>query len=60
MSFLLHLEDMNILNYFRFFFKGVLRPRPILWLFVHFSQKLQHIGDKEDTLLIGNIALEYH
>ena len=26
--------------------KGVLHPRPILWLFVHFSQKLQHIGDK--------------
>ena len=27
-------------------FKGVLYPRPILWLFVHFSQHLQHIGDK--------------
>ena len=26
--------------------KGVLHPRPIFWLFVHFSQKLQHIGDK--------------
>ena len=25
-------------------FKGVLPPRPILWL--HFSKKLQHIGDK--------------
>ena len=26
--------------------KGVLHPRPILWLFVHFYQKLQHIDDK--------------
>ena len=26
--------------------KEVLHPRPILWLSVHFSQKLQHIGDK--------------
>ena len=26
--------------------KGVLHPRPILWLFVYFSQKLQHTGDK--------------
>ena len=25
---------------------GVLHPWPILWLFVHFYQKLQHIGDK--------------
>ena len=28
------------------FFKGVLHPRPILRLFLHFSQKLQHIGNK--------------
>ena len=27
-------------------FKGVLHPRPILRLFVYFSQKLQQIGDK--------------
>ena len=27
-------------------FKGVLHPRQMLWLFVHFSQKLQLIGDK--------------
>ena len=26
--------------------KGVLHPRPILLLFVHFSQKLQHLGEK--------------
>ena len=26
--------------------KGVLHPWPILLLFMHFSQKLQHIGDK--------------
>ena len=26
--------------------KGVLHLWPILWLFMHFSQKLQHIGDK--------------
>ena len=25
---------------------GVLHPWPILWLFMHLSQKLQHIGDK--------------
>ena len=27
-------------------FKGVLHPWPILWLFMHFSQKLQYIGDR--------------
>ena len=33
---------------------------------MHFSQKLQHIGDKKDMILIGNIprnlftALEFH
>ena len=27
-------------------FKGVLHPRPIFWLFEHFSQKLQHMADK--------------
>ena len=26
--------------------KGVLHPWPVLWLFIHFSQKLQHIGNK--------------
>ena len=26
--------------------KGVLHPRPVFWLFMHFSQKLQHIGSK--------------
>ena len=26
--------------------KGVLHPRPVFWLFMHFSQKLQHIGGK--------------
>ena len=26
--------------------KGVLYPRPVFWLFMHFSQKLQHIGNK--------------
>ena len=26
--------------------KGVLHSWPILWLFMHVSQKLQHIGDK--------------
>ena len=47
-------------------FKGVLQPRPILWLFVHSSQKLQHIGDKKDMFLTGNslrnltTALEFH
>ena len=27
-------------------FKGVLHPRPVFGLFLHFSQKLQHIGNK--------------
>ena len=27
-------------------FKGVLYPWPILFLFMHFSWKSQHIGDK--------------
>ena len=46
--------------------KGVLHPRPVFWLFMHFSQKLQHIGNKKDMFLIGNIpgnpitALEFH
>ena len=26
--------------------KGVLHPRPVFGLFLHFSQKLQHIGNK--------------
>ena len=26
--------------------KGVLHPCSILWLFMHFAQKLQHIGHK--------------
>ena len=29
-----------------FFAKGVLHPCPILWLFIQFSQELQHINDK--------------
>ena len=46
--------------------KGVLHPRPVFGLFLHFSQKLQNIGNKEDMFLIGNIsgnlitALEFH
>ena len=35
--------------------KGVLHPRPVFRLFMHFSQKLQHIGDKLDMFLLGNI-----
>ena len=30
----------------RMFIKGVLHPRPFFWLFMHFSQKLQHISNK--------------
>ena len=29
-----------------YYFKGVLHPRPVFGLFLHFSQKLQHIGNK--------------
>ena len=31
---------------FSFFIKGVLHPRSVFGLFLHFSQKLQHIGNK--------------
>ena len=31
---------------FMIVFKGVLHPWPILRLFIHFSQKLQHTGDR--------------
>ena len=47
-------------------FKGVLHPRPVFGLFMHFSQKLQQIGNKSGIFLIGNIlgnlitALEFH
>ena len=37
-------------------FKGVLLPRPVFGLFLQFSQKLQHIGNKWDMFLIGNIS----
>ena len=46
--------------------KGVLHLRPVFGLFMHFSQKLQHIGNKYGIFLIGNIpgnlvtALEFH
>ena len=36
----------SLYSFITLFFKGVLYPWPILWLFMHFSQKLQHIGDK--------------
>ena len=47
-------------------FMGVLHPRPVFGLFVHFSLKLQHIGNKQDIFLVGNIpgnlitVLEFH
>ena len=37
------IEQIELLRYS---FKGVLHPRPVFGLFLHFSQKLQHIGDK--------------
>ena len=46
--------------------KGVLHPRSVFGLSMLFSQKLQHIGNKKDMFLIGNIsgnlitALEFH
>ena len=33
-------------GYSRMSIKGVLHPRPVFGLFLHFSQKLQHIGNK--------------
>ena len=35
-------ECFEVLNTF----KGVLHPRPVFGLFLHFYQKLQHIGNK--------------
>ena len=37
-----------IINNFKvaYHIKGVLHPRPVFGLFLHFSQKLQHIGNK--------------
>ena len=52
--------------YAHHWFKWVLHPWPILWPLMHFAQKLQHIGDKQDMFLIGHIprnlttALEFH
>ena len=46
--------------------KGVLHPRPVFGLFLHFPQRIQHIGNKSDMFPIGNIsrnlitALEFH
>ena len=33
-------------SYINFRVKGVLHPRSVFGLFLHFSQKLQHIGNK--------------
>ena len=59
----MHALSIDIIS---FPLKGVLHPRPVFWLFMHFSQKLQDIGNKLDMFLIGNIpgnpitALEFH
>ena len=42
-------------NFWKDDLKGVLHPWPILWLLMHFSQLLKHIGDKYDMFLIGDI-----
>ena len=47
--------SVSIPNIIRVSLKGVLHPRPVFWLFMHFSQELQHIGDKLDMFLLGNI-----
>ena len=39
--------DMPRKNWFKkIVFKGVLHPRLVFGLFLHFSQKIQHIGNK--------------
>ena len=40
-----------------FDFKEVLHPRPVSWLFMHFSQNLPQVGDKQDMFLIVNILM---
>ena len=39
-------ENMQFKKVKKEIIKGVLHPRPVFGLFLHFSQKLQHIGDK--------------
>ena len=57
---------MHEINLYVMVLKGLLHPWPVFWLFIHFPQKLQHIDNKKDTFLIGNIpgnlitALEFH
>ena len=43
-----HVNLKFILKYktFSLVLKGVLHPMPVFGLFLHFSQKLQHIGNK--------------
>ena len=44
-----YLMDVNIIfqeNMCLTDLKGVLHPRPVFGLFVHFSQNLQHIGNR--------------
>ena len=47
------LDRLNafVIKYFEV--KADTAPRPILWIFVHFSQNIQHIGDKWDMFLVG-------
>ena len=46
---------IKVHNYTIIHFKGVLHLWPLLWLFMQFSPRLHHIGDKLDMFLIGNI-----
>ena len=45
---------------FTWYIKGVLHPRPILWLFVYFSQKLHLIGDKLDMFCYWSHSKEHN
>ena len=42
----IHKENKSHFTLLNMKIKGVLHPRPVFGLFLHFSQKLQHIGNK--------------
>ena len=45
-KFLHSILGLPLAHYVYYNLKGVLHPRPVFGLFLHISQKLQHIGNK--------------
>ena len=44
--FVRNLFYQHIVQFIKLSLEGVLHPRPVFGLFLHFSQKLQHTGNK--------------